>query len=83
MTAKTVTIESKFHSTSATLRPRNGQVSARQMKRAEAICCGMADCSCPITVASVDGVDVTGDPIDVGDWMFVPGPGGNWELYQL
>jgi hypothetical protein len=45
-----IEIENKFHNTFATIRPRwiapgIGTVSARAMKRADDICCGM-ECSC-------------------------------------
>jgi len=71
---KTIVIESKFHNTEAMLRPRmDGTISDRQMARARAICCGMGDCHCPVTIATPgwDIVEIDAPPWEGGHRLIV------------
>lgn len=42
------TLRNDFHNTSATVRPINGVISAKAMKRAAKKLCGMSDCRCGV-----------------------------------
>jgi hypothetical protein len=41
-----ITLTNDFHNTEVRLNPKDGKLSARQVKRAEKVLCGMDDCIC-------------------------------------
>lgn len=48
----TITLTNDFHGTKVTLRPTNGQISARQVERAKHALCGVAGCACGDTLGA-------------------------------
>lgn len=41
-----ITLTNDFHGTKVVLVPQNGRLTARQVKRARNVLCGVADCRC-------------------------------------
>ena len=51
-----ITLTNSFHNTEVRLNPKEGELSAGQVKRAEKVLCGMDDCKCG-NVAGMRGHD--------------------------
>lgn len=80
-----ITLTNNFHDTSVTLRPRDGKLSAAQVRRAKRTLCGMAECTCSDDLGRRGPQpDADPDPEDAYPlWALEERADGSYDVIQL